>query len=213
MSRRPPTPDQLESLRETFRKQPPSTPRDFKAAGVRAGVTEAAARRAYTRGWPGIESIQAQLDAERARQQQSAEYLKAERMNEVFKTNAAILQGEMRRLFPAFKALTDNLLDSLQDIALMPTDRAVKTMLRVVKVYRDAAAVHAKSIEIDRLLAGEATSIVGHKQIEPEAVDLEKAQAVSEQLARALRRAGATQSAAEPVPATKDTPDVDTSVN
>jgi len=210
MSRRVPTPEQLDSLRETFRKQPPSTPRDFKAAGVRAGVTEAAARRAYTRGWPGIESIQAQLDAERARQQQSAEYLKVENIHGTMKVVAVSLLSELRRGFAVVKALNDTLLDSLDDIALMPTDRAVKTQQRIFKTYKDGIAIAEKVIEQDRLLAGEATSIVGVKQLEPEqAIDLDK-------LKRAVEREERRRAQAAPQPAdvqAKETPDVDTSVN
>lgn len=189
MSRRPPTPDQLESLRDTFRKHPPITPRDFKAAAVRAGTTEAAARRAYGRGWFGVEPIQAQLDGERARQQQSAEVLKAERLVDVLKTSAALLQAELRRVHPAVKALTDGLLTSLEDLGAMQPNEQIKALQRIAKFHKDVAAITSKSVELDRLLAGEATSIVGHKAVEPDApVDLDRAKQTHQALGRAIAR-------------------------
>lgn len=189
--------------------------RDFKAAGVRAGVSEAAARRAYNRGWPGIDAIAGQLAKERALHAQSAEVLKAERMVGTLKTNAMSLQGEMRRLYPAVRALTDNLLGSLDHLGVLQPESAVKALQRITKVHKDVAAITAKSVELDRLLAGEATSIVGHKAITAdEPLDLEAAQAELDGFARALRRAqsatgpAATADAAD----TKDT-DVDISTN
>jgi hypothetical protein len=213
MSRRIPDAAQLELLRDTFRKQPPSAPRDFKAAGVRAGVSEPAARRAYERGWPGIESIAKQLAREQEHARQSAEVLKAERMVGTLKTSAQLLQAELRRLQPAVKALTDGLLTSLEDLgAMLPNDQ-IKALQRVAKLHKDVAAITAKAVELDRLLAGEATSISIVKHVEGEPVAAEELQAEIDAATRALRRMQpAAKSAAEPL-ATKDTTDVDTSVN
>ncbi len=213
MSRRPPTGEQLETLRAVFRRSPPSTPRDFKTAGSLAGVTEAAARRAYSRGWPGIEAIETQLARERHIAAQSAEVLKVERVVTSMKANVVTLQNEVRRLQPVIRALTDNLIGAEADLSVLHPEAAVKTLQRLAKVHKDVAAISAKTVELDRLIAGEATSIVGHKAIESEPVDIEKAQALNERMNRALRRAQAAQPVEQAAEA-KDVADVvDTSVN
>ncbi len=196
-----------------FRRSPPSTPRDFKTAGSLAGVTEAAARRAYSRGWPGIEAIETQLARERHIAAQSAEVLKVERVVTSMKANVVTLQNEVRRLQPVIRALTDNLIGAEADLSVLHPEAAVKTLQRLAKVHKDVAAISAKTVELDRLIAGEATSIVGHKAIESEPVDIEKAQALNERMNRALRRAQAAQPVEQAAEA-KDVADVvDTSVN
>lgn len=211
MSRRPPTAEQLESLRETFRKLPPSTPRDFKAAGARAGVTEAAARRAYTRGWRGLDPIEAQLAKERAHQQQSVEVLKAESIVRALEANAAHLQAEMLQLRPFVRRLRETLIVRLDELTDLDPASALAHLAKLAKVHKDVANVSHSAVELRRLIDGEATSIIGHKPMAAEPVDLDAAQAVVDQLARAVRRAqghGPQQTGA-----TEGTTDGDISVN
>ncbi len=167
MPRRIPAPEQLEKLRDIFRRSPPSTPKDFRDAAIVVGVGESAARKAYTRGWAGIESIESQLARERAVQAQQADVLKVERLVTAMKTNAVLLQNELRKLHPAVQALAENLASHRDTIADLPPDAAAKLLQRLAKVHKDVAAVSAGAIELDRLVAGEATSIVQHVAAEP----------------------------------------------
>src|SRR5258707_537946 len=102
MSHRPPSDDQLVALRDEFRRSPPSRPRDFRDVGRATGVTEATARRAYTRGWFGVPAIEVALAEERALAAQSVDVLKVEAV-------AAGLQSELARLGPVVAALVDGL--------------------------------------------------------------------------------------------------------
>jgi hypothetical protein len=191
MSRRPPPPEALESLRDIFRRSPPTTPRDFKGAGSEAGVTEPAARRAWFRGWLGIEPIERQLVRERAIAAQNAEVLKAERVVISLKTNAVLLQNEMRRLAPVVKALVGNLLGRLDDLGTLGAETAVRTLQRIAKVHRDVSSISVAAIELDRLVSGEATSIVGVKSMDDGPADLVAVKAEIEAANRAVRRAEA----------------------
>lgn len=199
MSRRIPTPEELNALRDHFRKMPPSTARDFKFARLIAGVSEEAATRAWSRGWPGVEAIESQLARERAVAAQQAEVLKARSIVTTMKANAVVLQNEMRRVLPAVKALTSNLAANLADLEALKPDAAAKLLQRVAKVQKDVTSITAKSVELDRLIAGEATSIVGHRSIEPEApVDIEQAEAVHAALGRSIARHKKARTAALP---------------
>jgi hypothetical protein len=206
MSRKAPGPEALEALREHFRKLgPPSTPKDYKAAAVLAGVTQAVAMRAWERGWPGvIEPIEVQLARERAVAKQSADLLRVENIVNGVKTSAVLLLSELRRLHPVVHALVDNLANSHDEIEAMDAEDAVKVMQRLSKVHKDIAAVGAKAVELDRLLENQPTRIVGVRAVEPDApVDLERARATNEALARAIARAEASALTAASAPAAK----------
>jgi len=189
MAQRVPTPEQLDALRDFFRKQPPSTARDFKVAAYATGLTQATAMRAWSRGWPGVAAVEEQLAKERAIAKQSGELLRAEAMVATMKTSAVILQNEMQRLRPAVRALTDNLVASVEDLGGLSPESALKALQRIAKVNKDVAAITGKAIELDRLIAGEATSIVGHRAVEPDApVNIEVAKATHAALGRAIAR-------------------------
>jgi hypothetical protein len=111
MPRRRPalTADEMESLREHFRRSPPSTARDFRTAAAMAGVTESEARRAWSRGFVGVEPIEQQLARERAIASQSVDVLRVEQVVRAAAANAQALQGEMLRLRPVVNALVESL--------------------------------------------------------------------------------------------------------
>lgn len=190
MALRTPTPEELDALRDHFRKIRPTTERDFKLAALGAGVSAAAARHAWSRGWPGVsDSIEAQFARESALAAQQAELLKASSMVTSMKANAVILQIEMRRLVPAVKALTTSLVAHVADLESLPPDEALKALQRITKAHKDVAAITAKAVELDRLVAGEATTIVGHRSVEPDPpVDIEQAEAIHAALGRSIAR-------------------------
>jgi len=190
MSRRTPSPEALEALRDAFRRSPPVIPRDFRTAAALAGVTESEARTSWSRGWVGVESIKVQLADERAIQTQSAALLKVEHIVAGASHNAMSLQAELIQLRPVVHALVTNLVASIGELADLDSAAAVAHLARIARVHKDVAAVSQRAVELRRLVDGEATSIIGVKKIEPEApVDIEQARATADQLARAVQRA------------------------
>jgi hypothetical protein len=121
---------------------------------------------------------------------QQVDVLKVERLVTVMKASAIVLTNELVRLRPAVHALTDGLLNSVEDLRAMPPDAAMKLLRSFAKVHRDVSAVACDAVELERLVAGEATSIVKHVDSGP--VDLVAVRAELEAAERALRRAETT---------------------
>jgi hypothetical protein len=190
MSRRLPSTAQFTALREAFRANPPARPRDFRDAGRVADVTEATARRAWARGWPGIPPVEVSLAEERAIAAQLPAVLRVETLVAEATAGAAGLHAELRRLQPAVAALVDVLVTraDLGDTASMAPAIATSELARLARVHRDVLAVVRDAVELRRLVDGEATSIIGIKPMPLEVVDLDQARAEVDAVDRALRR-------------------------
>jgi len=169
-------------------------PRDYKAASVRAGVTQAQAMRAWGRGWPGVvEPIEMQLARERALAKQSTDLLRVENIVSGVKTSAVLLLSELRHLHTAVDVLVRNIAGSENELEALPASEAVKVLQRVAKVSKDVVTVGATAVELDRLLENQPGRIVGVRSVNPdEDVDLEQAKQTHKALARAIARAEAS---------------------
>lgn len=192
MSRRLPTADQLAALRETFRASTPARPRDFRDAARGAGVTEATAHRAWSRGWPGVPAFEVALAEERTLAAQLPSVLRVESVVAEVTAGAADLHAELRRLQPAVAAIVDTLVGRVElgEFAAKEPDAAMGQLARLARVHRDVLAVVRDAVELRRLVDGEATAIIGHKAMAPsEPIDLDKARAEVEATMRAIRRA------------------------
>jgi hypothetical protein len=153
------------------------------------------AKRAWSKGWVGQLPLEVEMARAAALQAQSIELLRAENVVKALKTNAISLQNELARLRPAVRALGDGVLRDLDGLKQLPTEAAVKLLQRLSKINRDVSAVTYDAVELERLVAGEATSIVAH--VAAPDVDLAEAEREFEALGRALRRAKASQQQAE----------------
>jgi hypothetical protein len=187
--RRTPAPEQLTKLRDYYRARAPTTANDHKAASIIAGVTPAMATRAYTRGWPGIESIEAQLARERALAQQDPAVARAEQLAKASLVAAGGLYKSVLRLSTIAESLT-NRLDALVvagDLSQLGADAALAHLKTIARITRDTTAITAKAVETHQLVAGQPTSIVAHVDMSDVPVDLETAKAELEAARRAVR--------------------------
>lgn len=199
MSARTPTPEQLDALRDCFRRSPPSRPKDFREAAHVAGVSESAARTAWSRGFVGVEPIEAQLARERGLQAQSAELVRVESVVRAAVANAATLQAEMLQLRPVVQKLRENLLLDVNTAALqVGPEKTIALLDKLARTHGRVAAVSQRAVELHRLVNGEATSIVGVKRLEPDApMDADATERLIEIARRDAQRAKARQEKAQ----------------
>ena len=126
--------------------------------------------------------------------------LQAERLARASLSVATGLYRSVLRLAGVAETLT-NRLDALVvsgELSQLGSDAALSHLKAIARVTRDATMITAKSVEVHKLVAGEATSIVQHLPA-PEAapVDLDAAKAEVEATMRAIRREQAKQQLAE----------------
>lgn len=191
MSRRAPSPEQLAQLADHYRTQPPASAADFKRAARVASTSEATARRAWSRGWPNVPAIEAQLADERAIAATSPEVMRAELVAERALRGAAELHAHVSKLREVAGALVERLVGAaeLGDLAQLSPAACLAHLRSITKVERDVGAIIAGAVEVQRLTAGEATSIIAHVASEPDVLDLDAARAEAEATLRAVKRA------------------------
>lgn len=190
MPRRAPNASAVDALRDHYRKQPPTTAADFKRAAQLASVTEATARRAWSRGWRGVPAIEAQLADERAIAATSPVVMRAELLAERALHGAAELHAHVCTLRTVAGVLVARLASAaeLGDLGDLSPAAALAHLRTISKIERDSMAIVAGAVEVQRLTSGSPTSIVQHLSPEPETFDLDSAKHEAEALLRAVQR-------------------------
>ena len=208
MARRAITEEMHAKLLEAFRREPGN----FAAAARSAGLNARTAKRGWERGWPGRRAVRDVLAEEQlaARAALRREQLRAEReaAGELAAEDAAAMRAAELRISRAAQGLAlaavapvvrlqrvagalAEKLEKMDTSTLKPLE-VVGVLRQVTSTGRELVELMHKSLEVERLRAGDPSVIVGLKPMQPDApVSLDEMAAEVEAAQRALDRAKA----------------------
>lgn len=182
-----PTADQLAILRARFTASRPSTIADYRAASKAAKCSEAAARRAWQRGFPGVAALEVEINEQLALAKVITPRITAAvDVADETVARAAVLGELAGRLEPIARKLVYVL--EAADVSKFNPIAALGTLRAIVGIVDRVGSLTADAIELRRLVGGEAGRIV-QVQTTTEPIDLAVAKAELAATLRAVERA------------------------